>query len=114
MKELLKNTQAYRLLEKECEENNCSHAYLLLFDDGRNLRDTLKEFAKVFFSCAEIEDWDEDKKNKERISKLIDEESFSDCLVYPAEGKKLTVEDLLAMFAKASGSEFANDRAMLS
>ncbi len=28
--------------------------------------------------------------------------------------KKLTVEDLLAMFAKASGSEFANDRAMLS
>ena len=30
------------------------------------------------------------------------------------EKKKLTVEDLLAMFAKASGSEFANDRAMLS
>ena len=28
--------------------------------------------------------------------------------------KKLTVNDLLAMFAKASGSEFANDRAMLS
>lgn len=28
--------------------------------------------------------------------------------------KKLTVEDLLAMFARASGSEFANDRAMLS
>jgi putative ABC transport system ATP-binding protein len=30
------------------------------------------------------------------------------------EKKKLTVEDLLAMFAKASGSEFASDRAMLS
>ena len=30
------------------------------------------------------------------------------------EKKRLTVEDLLAMFAKASGSEFANDRAMLS
>ena len=28
--------------------------------------------------------------------------------------KKLTVEDLLAMFAKASGSEFSNDRAMLN
>ena len=28
--------------------------------------------------------------------------------------KKLTVEDLLGMFAKASGKEFANDRAMLS
>ena len=30
------------------------------------------------------------------------------------EKKKLTVEDLLAMFAKASGGEFANDRALLS
>ena len=30
------------------------------------------------------------------------------------EKKKLTVEDLLAMFAKASGGEFSSDRAMLS
>ena len=30
------------------------------------------------------------------------------------EKQKLTVEDLLAMFAKASGGEFTNDRAMLS
>ena len=30
------------------------------------------------------------------------------------EKAKLTVEDLLEMFSKASGSEFANDRAMLS
>ena len=30
------------------------------------------------------------------------------------EKKKLTVEDLLAMFAKASGGEFASDRALLS
>jgi putative ABC transport system ATP-binding protein len=30
------------------------------------------------------------------------------------EKAKLTVEDLLEMFSKASGSEFANDRAILS
>ncbi|MBQ7847527.1 MAG: ABC transporter ATP-binding protein [Clostridia bacterium] len=30
------------------------------------------------------------------------------------EKKKLTVEDLLGLFAKASGKEFSNDRAMLS
>ena len=30
------------------------------------------------------------------------------------EKKKLTVEDLLALFTKASGKEFANDRAILS
>ena len=28
--------------------------------------------------------------------------------------EKLTVEDLLAMFARASGDEFSSDRAMLS
>ena len=28
--------------------------------------------------------------------------------------KKLTVEDLLGMFEKASGAEFASDRALLS
>jgi putative ABC transport system ATP-binding protein len=30
------------------------------------------------------------------------------------EKQKLTVEDLLAMFARASGDEFSNDRAILS
>ena len=30
------------------------------------------------------------------------------------EKKNLTVEDLLALFSKASGNEFASDRAMLS
>jgi putative ABC transport system ATP-binding protein len=30
------------------------------------------------------------------------------------EKKNLTVEDLLGMFTKASGNEFANDRAILA
>ena len=46
MIELLRKTQAYSLLQKECAGNAVSHAYLLLFNDGRNLRYTLKEFAK--------------------------------------------------------------------
>ena len=110
MEELLKNTQAYRLLQKESVENNCSHAYLLLFDDGRNLRSALKTFAKILFSCAEIEDWDEDKKDKERIAKLIDEESFSDCLIYPAEGKKLAVEDAESIREESTLSPIEGER----
>ena len=86
MIELLQNTQAYRLLQKESEENMCSHAYLLLFDDARNLRATLKEFAKLLFSANTTAE-------KQRIDKLINEESYADCLFYPAEGKKLAVED---------------------
>ena len=93
MFELLKNTQAYRLLKKESEENVNSHAYLLLFEDGRNMRAALKEFAKLLFSCAEIDPYDEKAEDKQRKARLIDEESFSDCLIYPAEGKKLAVED---------------------
>ena len=86
MIELLENTQAYRLLQKESEENMCSHAYLLLFDDARNLRIALKEFAKLLFNAPT-------STEKKRIDKLIDEESYADCLFYPAEGKKLAVED---------------------
>ena len=93
MIELLQNTQAYRLLKRECEGKQNSHAYLLLFDDGRNLRSALKEFAKVLFSVSDIEEWDEEATEKQRIAKLIDEESFADCLFYPNEGKKLAVED---------------------
>ena len=92
MIELLQNTQAYRLLKRECEGGANSHAYLLLFDDGRNLRTALKEFAKVLFS-AYSDGWDEPTEEQKRVAKLIDEESFSDCLFYPAEGKKLAVED---------------------
>lgn len=88
MQTLLKNTQAYRLLQKEEKTGDFSHAYLLLFNDARNLRLALKTFAKPFFSCA-----DADTPQKKRISQLIDEENFADCLLYPQEGKKLSVDD---------------------
>ena len=90
MIELLENTQAYRLLKKESEGNVCSHAYLLLFDDARNLRVALKQFAKLLFF---VEEEDFDGAKQKRIEKLINEESYADCLFYPAEGKKLSVED---------------------
>lgn len=87
MQTLLKNTEAIRLLKKEGEKS-FSHAYLLVFDDSKHLKTALKEFAKILFSC------DEPTTQKEhRIATLIDEESFSDCLFYPTEGKKLMVED---------------------
>lgn len=86
MKELLQTTQAYRLLKKECAENTHSHAYLLLCNDSKNLRFALKTFAKLFFQTENLFE-------NERRAKLIDEESFFDCPVYPSDGKKLTVED---------------------
>lgn len=89
MQTLLKTTGAYQLLEKEGKTKDFSHAYLLLFDDARNLRVALKTFAKIFFGCE-----NELTENERRISALIDAENYADCLCYPdEENKKLMVDD---------------------
>ncbi|MBR2375646.1 MAG: hypothetical protein IKA88_05105 [Clostridia bacterium] len=86
MQTLLQNTQAYTLLETEAKKAALGHAYLLLLNDPRNLREALKTFAKLLLI-------DENSKDAERITRLIDKESFSDCLFFPDPDKKLTVED---------------------
>lgn len=89
MQQLLKTTAAYQLLKNEGKSTGFSHAYLLLFDDKRNLRTALKTFAKVLFGCENTF-----TEKERRVSELIDAESFCDCLCYPLEkGKKLLVED---------------------
>ena len=88
MLSLLKTTRAYQLLKAEADKNRLSHAYLLLLDDGRNLRDALKLFAKVLLHC------DTPKTDAEkRLSARIDGETFTDCLFFPEKDKKFVVED---------------------
>lgn len=81
MQTLLQNTRAYKLLQAEKQNNRFSHAYLLLLDDARNLRSALKTFAKLFFA------------DNQRVTQLIEEENFSDCLFFPSSDKKFVVED---------------------
>ena len=89
MQTLLKTTGAYKLLQNEGKNKDFSHAYLLLFEDARNLRVALKTFAKLFFHCE-----NEYTEQERRISELIDAENYTDCLCFPdEEGKKLLVED---------------------
>ena len=88
MQTLLQQTQSYRLVKTENTENRLSHAYLLNFPDAKNLRFALKEFAKILLdcdTCATI--------SQKRRAELIDKESFSDCLFFPSEDKKLSVDD---------------------
>lgn len=89
MQTLLKSTDAYKILH--AEQNSLRHAYLLHFSDERSLRPALKEFAKLFFGGAD-----------ERTKKLIGEENFSDCLFYPDEGKRFSVEDAERLFEEAT------------
>lgn len=86
MQTLLKTTKAYNLLKTESRESRFAHAYLLLLNDPKNLKEALKIFAKLFFDC-------EDLYKKQRVFELIDTENFSDCLFFPSDGKKLTVDD---------------------
>lgn len=81
MKSLISGTDAYRIVKNEAKEGALSHAYLIIFPDDKNLRTALKEFAKVILSA------------NERICSLIDKESFSDCRIYPEEGKRLAASD---------------------
>ena len=77
MKTLLHSTNAYQSMKKDV-----SPSTLVVFPDAKLLRALLKECAKAFFG----------EENTRRCA-LIDEESFSDCLILPKEGGKLTVDD---------------------
>ena len=104
MQSLLQATQAYTIVQHEQRENRLSHAYLLLFDDARNLRDALKVFAKLLLVG------DRTDADALRIQKLIDTETFSDCLFYPEAGKKLTVEDANAIHEESTLSPVEGDK----
>lgn len=83
MEELLKSTTAYRVFSRDVSRNTASHAYMLYFTDGYNMRAALKLFALELFGT----------RAGERDGDLILSENFSDCRFYPAEGKKLTAAD---------------------
>lgn len=88
MQTLLETTRAYGLMQREESRGELCHAYLLLIDDARNLKGALKTFVKLFFGCAHAE-----TDAQRRVAQRIDNETFSDCLFYPQNGKKFTVED---------------------
>lgn len=88
MKQLLYQTTAYKILEGDCLSGRLSHAYMLDFPDSKNLCEALKIFAARFFG-----------KNEARIFNG----TFSDCKIYPADGKKLDA---------AAVSEILDDSAM--
>ena len=74
---LLHSTNAYLAMKRDV-----APATLIVFPDAKYLRTLLKECAKAFFGTS-----------NERRCTLIDEESFSDCLILPKEGAKLSVDD---------------------
>lgn len=93
MKKLICGTTAYSTFSNDASRGKLSHAYMLHLNDVKNLRAALKIFALRFFG--------EDENSV--CGKRISAEIFTDCLIYPAEGKKLTADAL---------SELINESAM--
>ena len=82
MRQLFRTTTAYRALSGSAAQGEAAHFTLVLFPDAKYLRVYLAECAKAFFGAEE----------GTRTARLIDEESYADCLFYPAAGGKLTAE----------------------
>ncbi len=91
MKQLLRTTTAYRLYLRDAEEGSTAHTTLVLFPDAVYLRALLLECAKAFFGAEE----------GGRVARLLEEESFSDCLFFPPKGEKYTA-DLAASIVEES------------
>ena len=81
MEKLIKDTTAYKILSGDRRGGKLSHAYMLHFEDGKNMRNALKFFAIEFFGA-------EGTPLKNRILN----ESYPDFKIYPEEGKKIAAD----------------------
>lgn len=92
MEQLIKSTAAYKIFKSEAKSGRLSHAYMLYFSDGANLRAALKLFAVEFFGAAK----------GSREEKLILSESLPDLKIYPLDGTKLNVAAANAIVSDAA------------
>ena len=99
MHTLLQSTKAYQLLKAEGEKSRFSHAYLLHFDDERNLKNACKLFAKLFFYCANEEELTKIVKTLRKNgfnsvtirNKLLTEEEYLKIVNFFSENEMLTI-----------------------
>lgn len=84
MENLLKKSTAYQILNNDKNSGRLSHAYLLIYNDPVYLKDAMIEFSKIFFGY----------EKGSREDKLIGEQNFSDCIIYPKNDDKIKVDTI--------------------
>ena len=91
---LIKNTGAYKAVEKDIKANKLSHAYLIVSSEKVFLTEYLKIFSKLIL-C-------ENKGcNKCRTCKLVDQLTFSDLKYYPKNNEKVLSEDIVDLIEES-------------
>ena len=101
--EIIKNTNAYKVIKADKAKGTLSHAYLLVCDDGVMLDDYALIFTKLL-SCQT-----DDVCNKCRTCSLIDKKSFSDVIFYPQD-KKIKVADIDDLVQKSYLKPLESDK----
>lgn len=100
---LLKNTNAYKIIVGDKKRGTLSHAYLVVCPDGILLREYMREFARLFL-CERG-----DGCGKCRACALVEKERYADCDFYPAEGERLKVADIDDLIPKTIVKPLEND-----
>ncbi len=86
--QVFRKSRPYTIVADDAAQGRLSHAYLLLCPDAKNLRAFLKELAKPV-ACDGLE-----PAARARAERLIDEEMYADCRVFPAPGEKCGVAEV--------------------
>ena len=107
--ELLKKTVAFKLVESDRRANAIRHAYLVVSSDGKYLRQTLKELAKIIMSGS-VGGYFGGESEDQRVFSLIDGENFVDVAIIPEEDKKVTVADIDTLIAESIVKPFEADK----
>lgn len=82
MEQLIKTTTAYKIFCGDIRGGKASHAYMLHFEDAKNMRAVLKLFALEFFKTCD----------GQPLGHRILSESYPDFRLYPQEGKKFNAD----------------------
>ena len=98
MQTLLKRTHPYQIFSRERKNGGLSHAYLLLCADTDALQESLRLFSADFF------------EGNARAKSLIEKGSFCDCLFFPKDGKKLSVDDANLIIEEAGIKPLEGDK----
>lgn len=94
VKGVLSNTNAFKILKADKENNTLSHAILVVCDDAFMLETYLTYFAKLI-ACKEVEPC-----LTCRTCQLVEKRSFVDVIFYPL-GKKILVQDVDDLIEKS-------------
>ncbi len=104
MKELVKNSSAYKIISSDKKAGKLSHAYLVVCQDGDMHDEYLKILSKLIM-CDDMEYCDDC-----RVCKLIDTNEHPDVTFYPKDGGKLKTDSADDLIAQSVVKPFELDK----